>query len=127
MKKLVMVTMIVAAFVLVGCDKLKKGADAKEKVTVDFFIMSQCPFGVQVDNGIKPVLDKLGNAVEFNRHFIGQEKEGQLTSMHGENEIKGDMLQICAAKVEPKKYLDLLFCMNKEYKQIPTNFDACAT
>ncbi len=126
-KKIIVTVMVATALMLVGCDKLKKGGDAKEQVTVDFHIMSQCPFGVQVDNGIKPVLDKLGNAVKFNRHFIGQEKDGQLSSMHGENEVKGNLLEICAAKVEPKKYLDLLFCMNKNYREIPNNFDACAT
>lgn len=126
-KKFIIVAMAATALLLSGCDQLKKGGAAKEKVKVDFHIMSQCPFGVQVDNGIKPVLDKLGNAVEFNRHFIGQEKEGQLSSMHGENEVKGNLLQICAAKHYPKTYMDLVFCMNKNYREIPNNFDGCAT
>ncbi len=116
---------LIACF-FVSCDKM--GAKPKETVKVDFHIMSQCPFGVQVDTGIKPVLDKLGNAVEFNRNFIGQVKEdGTLTSMHGENEVKGNLLQICAAKHFPKTYMNLVACMNKEYRKIPENFDACAT
>lgn len=99
----------------------------KERVEVAFHIMSQCPFGVQVVNAIKPVLDQLGPAVDFKLHFIGDEPSpGQLTSMHGDSEVKGNLLEICAAKHAPDKYMDVLVCMNKNFREIPGNFDACA-
>ncbi len=123
---------LMAAVALVaGCKETPKKPEApaapKEKVEVAFHVMSQCPFGVQVENAIKPVLDQLGPAVDFKLHFIGDEPSpGQLTSMHGEAEVKGDLLHVCAAKHDPARYMDLILCMNKNMRQIPNNFDACA-
>lgn len=111
------------SLLLAGCASV---APAK-KVTLDLYVMSQCPYAVQVDKSIKPVLDKLGPAVELRRHFIGLAQDGLLASMHGESEVNGDLLEICAAKVDPAKYPDLLFCLNRNYKEIPNNFDACAS
>ncbi|HOI10532.1 MAG TPA: hypothetical protein PK313_08675, partial [Myxococcota bacterium] len=34
---------------------------------------------------------------------------------------------LCTIKHEPKKFMDLIVCMNKDMRQIPNNFDACAT
>ena len=41
-----------------------------EKVKLDFYIMSQCPYGTQVEDAIKPVLDKLGDSVDFSLNYI---------------------------------------------------------
>lgn len=99
----------------------------KERVALDFHVMSQCPFGVQVENGIAPVLKKLGNAVDFKLHFIGKETApGKFTSMHGENEVKGNMVQLCAKQHSPEKYMDIIGCMNKNMRAIPANFESCA-
>ncbi len=129
MKRKLVLTVAVA--LVAGCketpQKPEGPAAPKEKVEVAFHVMSQCPFGVQVENAIKPVLDQLGPAVDFKLYFIGDEPSpGQLTSMHGESEVKGDLLQVCAAKHAPDRYMDLILCMNKNMREIPGNFDACA-
>jgi len=119
---------VAAVAAMVGCKEKPKGAEEpKEKVEVAFHVMSQCPFGVQVEKGIKPVLDQLGKAVDFKLIFIGDEKDGKMTSMHGDNEIKGDLLQLCAMKLAPDTFMNVIECMNKNVKEIPNNFDACAT
>ncbi len=130
-----MLVATVAMLAVVGCKEQagtdaagKAGAEPKEKVEFTMHVMAQCPFGVQVENGFKPVLDKLGKAVDFKVYFIGDEATpGQLTSMHGDNEIKGDLLQVCTMKNAPDKWMDVIICMNKNARDIPTNFDACAT
>lgn len=106
-----------------------KGKDtSKETVEVSFHVMSQCPFGVQVENAIKPVLDKLGQYVDFKLNFIGDEPvPGKLTSMHGENEVKGDIIQLCTKKYAPDKFMDVIVCMNRNMKEIPSNFASCAS
>ena len=127
MKRIIVVFVAACAMTIVSCDRLKSMGEPKEKVKVDFHIMSQCPFGVQVMNGVTPALKKLGKAIDFNVYFIGQEKEdGTLTSMHGDSEVKGNLLEICAMKADPVKALDLMACMNKEYRKIPENFESCA-
>jgi len=106
---------------------VKAGKKAAEQVKVDFYVMSKCPYGAQVIKGIKPVLDKLGNAIDFNLYYIGQNKAGALTSMHGPTEVKGDKLVLCTRKYAPDKYMDVAFCMAKTRGNTPKNFDACAT
>ncbi len=124
----------VAVMAMFGCkgqvakDGQAAGAlEPKEKVQVAFHVMAQCPFGVQVENGFKPVLDKLGKAIDFKIYFIGDDNNGTLTSMHGENEIKGDLQHVCAMKYAPDTYMNLIVCQNKNARDIPNNFDACAT
>ncbi len=117
----------VAAFV--GCPKTeappKKSADA---VKLEFFVMSQCPFGVQAVDKIKEVVEKMGSDLDFTMDFIGNVAEnGDLSSMHGADEVKGDIIQLCAAKLAPKTYLDLVACQNKNYREVAKNWEACAT
>lgn len=131
MRKVSIVSMMLVVGFLAGCkEEVKKPPqppEPKEKVSVEFFVMSQCPFGVQVENAIKPVLDELGKAVDFKINFIGDEPNpGQLTSMHGENEVKGDLQHICAQKYFPDKFMNLIVCQNKNMRDIPNNFDECA-
>jgi predicted DsbA family dithiol-disulfide isomerase len=94
-------------------------------VEVDLHVMSQCPYGVQAENGFKEVVEKLGPDVDLELHFIGDNKNGQLTSMHGAKEVKGDLVQICAMKHTPK-WFDVVLCQNKNARQVDTNWEACA-
>ena len=111
-----------------GPEKAGTGApEPKEKVELAMHVMSQCPFGVQVENAIAPVKDQLGKALDLKIYFIGDEQDGKLTSMHGDNEVKGDLQHVCAIKHAPDGYLKLMLCQNKNMREIPNNFDACAT
>ncbi|NOZ01196.1 MAG: hypothetical protein GXP54_04825, partial [Deltaproteobacteria bacterium] len=103
-------------------------AKSGEKVEVAFHVMSHCPFGVQVLNGIAPVLKKMGDNIDFKLYFIGNNQDGKLTSMHGDTEVLGDKYELCTKKYAPEnyKYMDVIVCMNKNVRQIPSNFDACA-
>ena len=97
-----------------------------EKVKLSFHIMSKCPYGAQVTNAIKPVLDQIGTAVDFELNYIGYEKDGYWMPMHGEAERQGDKLLLCAKKHFPKDYMNLIVCMNKDLENIPENFESCA-
>jgi len=117
---------VVAAAALVGCTETaqKKNANA---VKVEFYVMSQCPYGVQVENGIKPVVDKLGPNLDLVIDFIGDiGQNGELTSMHGPNEIVGDTVQLCAIKYAPAKALDMIVCQNKNAREVQNNWEQCA-
>ena len=118
-----------------------------EAAEVEFYVMSQCPYGTQVEDAIKPVLDKLGDGVDFSLNFIGnvysedqynaldprmqaqchKRADGQYyCSLHGENEVNGDIVQLCAAKYYPQKYMDMVVCQNQNAGAIPGNWEACA-
>ncbi|MBT7902691.1 thioredoxin domain-containing protein [Candidatus Woesearchaeota archaeon] len=95
-------------------------------IEVQFYVMSQCPYGVQVEDAIKPVLDTLGNNVDFKLDFIGNGVPGAFQSLHGQPEVDGNKVQICAAKYFPGSYMEMVACMNKNMKAIPGNWEECA-
>lgn len=108
-----------------------------ESVAMDFYVMSQCPYGTQVVDAIAPVKDKLGDSLDLTIDYIFypqsqyQGKEVQycvedLCSMHGTPEVEGDIVQLCAMEHNPDKYLDMLTCMNQNMNQIPGNWEQCA-
>lgn len=88
--------------------------------------MSQCPYGVQAINGIYAMTQSLGDAVDVNVEYIGSFGEGgKLCSMHGTNEVRGDIAQKCIHKVAPARLLEVMHCQNKDYKDAATNWEAC--
>jgi hypothetical protein len=104
------------------------GAAAAGPVLVELFVMSQCPYAVQAEQAFGPVLRQFGSEIDFRLHFVGVEtEEGELATMHGDDELVGNLLQVCAQKVARDRLLDLLSCMNRDMGAIPGNFDDCAT
>lgn len=125
LKKMTLLAIVIAAvFMFTACPKAGE-PEAKEKVKLSFHVMSKCPYGAQVVLGVKPALDKLGNAVDFELNYIGNEKDGKWLPMHGEPELKGDKIAVCAKKHLPLKYMDLVDCMAKDFRKIPSNLDSC--
>lgn len=125
----ILAVMLVALSVLSGCGKEGTTGGAVfdgEKVKVDFYVMSQCPYGTQVEDAIAPVLKTMGDAIDFNLNFIGGEDESGFRSLHGEPEVKGDMVQLCAMSIDKEKAMEMIVCMNKEASGIPNNWEPCA-
>jgi hypothetical protein len=124
---------------LIGCENqssLDRGvgiARATAPRTVDhaakleFFVMSKCPYGVQVEKAIAPVLDKLGGNVDFHVAYIGQKQGEQLSSMHGPTEVTGDIAQLCARDVAPDKYTKLIECQDNDPSHVDTNWESCSS
>ena len=103
-----------------GMGAVKPGA-----VEVELYVMSQCPYGVQAENAFQEVVEKLGGDVDLKVEFIGSGTAGSLTSMHGEKEVKGNLVQICAKKHSPK-WFEMILCQNKNFREVDTNWEACA-
>ena len=119
-----------------GVSEIKKGSTTPttirssstgEKVKLDFYVMSQCPYGTQVEDAIKPVLDQMGANIDFNLNFIVTDLgNGRFQSLHGQPEVDGNIWQLCAAKYYPSKYMDFIVCQNKNAKDIQKNWESCA-
>jgi hypothetical protein len=101
-------------------------AGAPGAPTLELFVMSQCPYGVEVVNAAAEVKKQLGSGFALDIQYIGDGKAGGLRSMHGETEVKGDLVQVCAMKHAPDKALDLMVCQNKNMRQVATNWKECA-
>jgi protein-disulfide isomerase len=99
---------------------------AGTKPKLDFYVMSQCPYGTQVEDAVKPALDKLKGSVDFSVNFIASDLgDGTFRSLHGDNEVQGDIVQLCAMKYNPDNYMDLIVCMNQNAASIPGNWQKC--
>lgn len=97
------------------CKSQWKCMEKKDKPEVELFVMSQCPYGTQIEKGIIPVIETLGNKVSFAVKFCDY-------VMHGEIEIKEELQQYCIETEQNSKYLDYLKCFLKEGKS-----DECVT
>lgn len=106
-----------------------KGAakPAADAVNVELYVMSQCPYGVKALDAMLPAIDQLGTAVNLKLDYIGRKgDDGKLQSMHGEAEVKGDILQLCAGEVAPAAQTKFILCLNKNWRSIPKDWEACA-
>jgi len=94
---------------------------------LDFYVMSQCPFGVQVLNAIEPVLDKVGDDVDFSINYIADESGDGFRALHGQPEVDENIRQLCTIKYYPNnyQYLDYIVCRNQNIRS--TAWEECAS
>lgn len=72
-----------------------------EKPTVDLFVMAFCPYGVQAETTLKPVVDLLGTKADINIRFIANvqgDTVDSVQSLHGATEAQEDLRQLCIMK-----------------------------
>jgi hypothetical protein len=73
---------------------------------VELFVMSFCPYGVQAEDAMKPVVDLMGPESVKVRFIvnIGGNTTGSVQSLHGTNEAMEDLRQVCIMKYYPDNY-----------------------
>ncbi len=78
-----------------------------ETPKVDLYIMAFCPFGTKAIKTMIPVYKLLNQSVDFNVHYVIYEnyrgegfciENNTICSMHGLDELREDMRQLCIAK-----------------------------
>ena len=74
-----------------------------EKVKVELFVMSHCPYGTQIEKGIIPVIEVLGDDVDFELKFCDY-------AMHDKKELDEQLTQHCIQENEPEKLFEYLKC-----------------
>ncbi|MEM4337070.1 MAG: thioredoxin domain-containing protein [Candidatus Woesearchaeota archaeon] len=112
---------------LAGCNTISGSSVKSGAVKVELYVMSQCPYGVQAESFIFPVLKQFGKDIDFSLNFIAADLgNGNFNSLHGQNEVKGDIVQLCAMKYEPERYADFILCMNNDASNIPNNWEKCS-
>jgi hypothetical protein len=77
--------------------------EKKEVPVVELFIMSHCPFGTQMEKGIIPVVETLGDKIDFQLKFVNY-------AMHAKKELDEQMVQYCVKQEEPTKLIQYLRC-----------------
>ena len=100
------------------------------KPTLELFVMSYCPYGVQAEEKIIPIVKEFGDKIDFKLQFIAQEKEDPsvqditpFTSLHGYPEVAENIRQLLIAQEYPDRYLDYIFCRGKK---LDKSWEDCA-
>jgi len=74
-----------------------------DKPIVELFVMSHCPYSTQVEKGIIPAVEALGDKIDFELKFCDY-------AMHYQAELNEQMQQYCIQKDEPNKFISYLKC-----------------
>ena len=100
------------------------------KPTLELFVMSYCPFGVQAEEKVFPIVKQFGDKIDFKLRFIAQEKATvslqevtPFTSLHGYPEVAENIRQLLIAQEYPDKYLDYILCRGKK---LDKSWEDCA-
>lgn len=81
------------------------GATVKKslKPTVELFVMSYCPYGIQALKGIMPAVEALGNKVDFKVKYVSY-------VMHGAKESQENLNQYCINQEQSDKFWPYMKC-----------------
>jgi glutaredoxin len=100
----------------------------KANVTIELFVMSQCPYGVQAEEVVKKVIDGFGGEVNLSLHFIADaNSNGSFSSLHGQPEVEEDLRQVCIMKYYPNSLLEYLSCVATGYTNVGSIWESCAS
>ncbi|MDD1753117.1 MAG: thioredoxin family protein [Methanotrichaceae archaeon] len=96
-----------------ACAKMNKS----ENPVLEAYIVSRSPFGLQMQRIMYNVITKLPQAeMNMNVKYIGSVADGNITSMHGDEEARENLRQICIRDEQSIKYWDYVNCYMKEGK-----------
>jgi protein-disulfide isomerase len=82
------------------------GIPKSDKPVVDLFIMSYCPYGLQAQKAMLPVMDLFGDKADITIKWVDY-------IMHGKKEIDENNVQYCIQKEEPEKYISFAECFTQ--------------
>jgi predicted DsbA family dithiol-disulfide isomerase len=96
-------------------------------VTLELFVMSKCPYGVQAESTVQKIIDKFGGDVNLSLHFIAsQNADGTFSSLHGSTEVQEDLRQVCVMKYYPDSIVGYIGCVANGYPNIESVWESCA-
>jgi glutaredoxin len=103
--------------------------------STELFVMSFCPYGVQAENAMEPVVGLLGTKADITVRYIASVNGttvDSVRSLHGLTEAKEDLRQLCIAKYYPQALWPYLTefnrnCQNASIRQNAASLDACGT
>lgn len=114
-KKLIQAQTVIELDKAPADDAAAKQAQAPEKTeaenktdvpVVDLFVMSYCPYGLQMERGVLPAVEALGGKIKFNLKFVDY-------TLHGQKEVTENVNQYCIGKTQPAKLNNYLKCFWK--------------
>ena len=102
------------------------------KPTAQLYVMAFCPYGIQAEDAMKPVVDLLGSKADIQVHFIanvGGTTPDSVSSLHGAVEAQEDLRQVCIMKYYDQKtywkYMMAIDATCSGQRSDTTVYDAC--
>jgi len=93
------------------CKDIKKS----DNPTLEAFVVSRCPFGLQMQRILRKVVKDIPSLAKNIRvEYIGSVQGGKISSMHGDQEAKENLRQICIREEQSDKYWDYIDCYIKK-------------
>ncbi len=89
-----------------------------EKPSVELYVFTYCPYGLQMEKAMIPVVNLLGDKIDFKIRQIG--------AMHGDFEKVEAERQLCIEKNYPSKFLDYVLAFSED-TSCPSGADTCVT
>ena len=86
-----------------------------DRPAVDLYAMAFCPYGVQVENVMKPVVDLFGDSIDMDVRYIATvpgDTVATAQSLHGTSEAVEDVRQLCIAEHAPGKLWEYIAAFN---------------
>jgi glutaredoxin len=101
--------------------------------STELFVMSFCPYGVQAENAMDPVVSLLGTKANITVRYIatvGGTTVDSVNSLHGPTEAKEDIRQLCIAKYYPQQLWPYLMdfdknCQDASVRQNTSVYNSC--
>lgn len=102
--------------------------DKKSSPKLTAFIMANCPYGLQMQRVFKKIIESepdIKNYLQV-KYIFNQDSNfetGKLTALHGEDEAKENLRQICLREEQSSVYWSYVSC----YMKKPNNTENCLT
>jgi protein-disulfide isomerase len=88
-----------------------------DKASLTAYVVANCPYGLQTQRVFKKVLEEApAMAQNLKIKYIGSIVDGKITSMHGDEEAKENLRQICIRDEQPDLYWPYVNCYMQEGK-----------
>jgi hypothetical protein len=92
--------------------------------TLEFYVMSFCPYGNLAEDILEPVFDLLGDKADIVPHYIVGGSPGGWTSLHGETELNQDVRELCVWNYyDHQTWWDFVSDINEQCTN--SNVDTC--
>lgn len=97
------------------------------KVKLDLYVMSFCPYGVNAEKTLVPILEELGDKIDFNIFYIVNEAPDKtFQSLHGEPEVLENRRQLVIARNFPSVFPEYLLHRSSDYNKVDWTKSALA-
>jgi len=106
--------------------RLDQLASGNQKLHLELFVMSLCPYGNLAETVLLPWLKAHPGNVSLSLQYIAENDGSGFQSLHGPNEVSEDMRQLAILNLYPARLNDYLACRSANYTD-PNGWSSCFT